>query len=78
MVNDKKLRKIALGVGGTGLLVLIYSFFSLYGLVGDCPNGRAGCSAYTHWQLINKAGLVLLCAGIALFAVWLYRQRPKK
>ncbi|HSX17420.1 MAG TPA: hypothetical protein VLH86_04965 [Patescibacteria group bacterium] len=50
-------------VCGASVAVFLYSFFSMYGLVGSCQNGTEHCAAYTKLVWINRAGLVLVITG---------------
>ncbi len=78
MNNYKLFKNIGLTLSGLSVLTLLFNFFKMYNLVGNCPNGSEGCAAYSHWQLINKVGIVLLVIGIAI-TVWdIVRQRHNK
>ena len=50
----------------TGAAILIYSFFYMYTLVGNCPNGASGCSSYSNWKITNIAGFAVILDGIIL------------
>ena len=71
------LSKTALVIGGLGLVVLIYNFFKMYNLAGSCPDGSAGCKAYSTWHLLNTVGLVLLVLGITIFVTAKLNQNKK-
>ena len=74
MNKPKSLTKISLIIVALALLLLLYNFFKMYTLVGNCPDGATGCAAYTQWQLLNKIGAAVLAAGIIIFAVSLLRR----
>lgn len=71
--------KTGLGVSGAGLLVLAYNFFTMYSIVGKCPENVAvqPCQAYDHWMLLNKLGLVVWVAGLVLLVIGFVQWRRR-
>jgi hypothetical protein len=53
-------------IASLGFITLVYDFIHMYSLVGDCPNGSAGCSAYSNWKIFIFFGIALFLAGIVL------------
>lgn len=49
-----------------GVLLLIYSFFHMYSLVGSCPNGSNGCRAYTNWRITIYLGVFAVLLGVVM------------
>jgi uncharacterized membrane protein YidH (DUF202 family) len=62
-MNKNKIGKVIIGLG---VLVLIYSFFHMYSLVGSCQNGSSGCSAYTNWSISIYLGIFAVLFGIMM------------
>lgn len=63
----KKVIPAAIVTSIVSIVVLVYNFFKMYGLVAKCPNGSAGCSAYSDWHVLNIVGIGLFALSIALF-----------
>jgi len=76
----KNLLKIGIGVGCLALLLLAYNFFSMYGIVGMCPDdiNAKPCQAYDNWALLNNVGFVALAVGIAISVVGLVKRLRQK
>jgi hypothetical protein len=89
MNNYIKVVKAGVITGALALLLLIYNFINMYGLVSKCPadiniqpnvNIRT-CKAFSDWQLINKIGLGLLVIATIILLIgfvsrW-FKRSPK-
>jgi hypothetical protein len=58
-----------------GIVILIYNFFKMYSLVGECSNG-APCKAYNNWGIVNMVAIGLVVIGIAIIIIsWIKKRR---
>lgn len=78
MNNNKKLSKFGFALSGLGLMVLVYGFFKMYSLAGNCPNGSAGCTSYSNWHFANEIGLAILVLGILLVITGAIRNKKSR
>jgi hypothetical protein len=62
-MNKNKIGKLFVGLG---IAFLIYNFIHMYALVGSCPNGSSGCSAYTNWKISIYLGTAIVLLGIVM------------
>lgn len=74
MNSPKNFKILGLAIIGLSLILLLFNFFNMYNLVGNCPNGSEGCASYSKWQFLNKTGLVLLITGIGVSVIGLIRK----
>ncbi|HET9850194.1 MAG TPA: hypothetical protein VFP35_01030 [Candidatus Saccharimonadales bacterium] len=76
MTSGRKLLKLGAGICVLGILILIYGWFDMYSLAGDCPSGAGNCQAYARWHSINWVGVICVLVGLLVLAFsWLASRR---